>query len=175
MHLESATILPPTPSFPVRNMASIHISGVSGGEIIGVGVSGDGNVIGREVTVSGTIQVGAAALERVPDAYAAGLTAFTENLNRELETVQAPPEQVAAVQEAVNELAAEAADLPADEPVDWKRKRGLGTALRAVAQGLLRVLPHGARTLAALTPLAPFAGLIGEGLEAIVAEVQGAG
>jgi hypothetical protein len=156
-------------------MAHVNISGMSGGEIIGVGVSGAGNVIGREVTVSGTIQVGAATLERIPDAYAAGLTAFTENVNRELEAVQASPEQVAAVQEAVEELAAEAAELQPEEPADWKRKRGLGTALRAVAQGLLRVLPQGARTLAALTPLAPFAGLIGEGLEAIVAEVQGAG
>lgn len=156
-------------------MTRIHISGTSGGEIVGVGISGAGNVIGREVTVSGTIQVGAATLERVPDAYAAGLTAFTGNVNRELEAVQASPDEVAAVQEAVEELAAEAAELRPEEPVDWKRKRGLGTALRAVADGLLRVLPQTARTLAAMTPLAPFGALIGEGLEAIVAEVQGAG
>lgn len=155
-------------------MANVHISGMSGGEVIGVGVSGAGNVIGREVSVSGTIQVGAATLARVPDAYATGLTAFTETVNRELEAVQASPEEVAAVQEAVEALAAEAAELRPEEAVDWKRKRGLGTALRAVAHGLLRVLPQAARTVAAMTPLAPFGALIGEGLEAIVAEVRGA-
>lgn len=154
-------------------MNSINISGVSGGEIIGVGTSGTGNVVGREVRIAGGVQVSTGQLAGVPNELAEALKAFSASLNGELQAAQVPPEAVAPVQATVDALAEEVADVTPGEPVSGLKKRSIGTALAAVADGLLKVLPNAARTLAAMTPLAPFGALIGEGLDAIVASVSG--
>lgn len=152
-------------------MTSISISGVSGGEIIGVGTSGTGNIVGREVHIAGSVQVSTAAAQGAPDEYARSLQEFTTALNQELQAAQVPPEAVAPVQASVDALVKEVAEVAPGEPVSGLKKRSIGTALAAVAHGLLKVLPNAARTLVAMTPLAPFGALIGEGLDAIVASV----
>jgi hypothetical protein len=151
-------------------VTSVTFGDVSGGTIIGAGASG---VIGQTVTINGGVQVGQAALREVPDEYAQSLQAFQDAINRQLQALSAPPQAVAPVQEAVQALAEEAKAVQPGQPLDWKQKRGIGDALRGIAAGLLQVLPRTAETIAAMTPLAPFSRLIGEGLEKVVAEVRG--
>lgn len=151
-------------------MTSVTFGDVSGGTIIGAGASG---VIGQSVTVNGAVQVGQGTLQEVPDEYAQSLQAFQDAINQQLQALRVPPEQVAPVQESVQALAEEARSVQPDQPLDWKKKRGIGDALRGIAAGLLQVLPRTAETIAAMTPLAPFSRLIGEGLEKVVAEVRG--
>ena len=151
-------------------MANVSFGDVSGGTIIGAGASG---VIGQTVTVHSGVQVGEGTLREVPNEYAQSLKAFQEAINQQLQALAAPPAVVAPVQEAVQALAEEARAVQPDQPLGWKKKRGIGDALRRIAAGLLQVLPRTAETIAAMTPLAPFSKLIGEGLEKVVAEVRG--
>jgi hypothetical protein len=162
---------PGLPSLPREApVSNVTFGDVSGGTIIGAGASG---VIGQTVTIHGGVQVGEEALRDVPDEYARSLQAFQDAINQQLQALGAPPESVAPVQEGVQALAEEAKAVQPEQPLDWKRKRGIGDALRAIAAGLLQVIPRTAETIAAMTPLAPFSKLIGEGLEKVVAEVRG--
>lgn len=151
-------------------MANVSFGNVSGGTIIGAGASG---VIGQTVTVNGGVQVGEGTLREVPSEYAQSLKAFQAAINQQLQALAAPPAVVAPVQEGVQALAEEVKAVQPDQPLDWKKKRGIGDALRGIAAGLLQVLPRTAETIAAMTPLAPFSKLIGEGLQKVVAEVRG--
>lgn len=151
-------------------MSTVTFGDVSGGTIIGAGASG---VIGQHVTVNGAVQVGEGTLREVPNEYAESLKAFQDAINQQLQALAAPPQVVAPVQESVQALAEEAKAIQPGQPLDWKKKRGIGDALRGIAAGLLQVLPRTAEMIAAMTPLAPFSKLIGEGLEKVVAEVRG--
>jgi hypothetical protein len=151
-------------------VSNVTFGDVSGGTIIGAGASG---VIGQTVTVNGGVQVSEGTLREVPDEYAQSLKDFQDAINRQLQALNAPPQVVAPVQESVQALAEEAKAVQAGQPLDWKKKRGIGDALRGIAAGLLQVLPKTAETIAAMTLLAPFSKLIGEGLEKVVAEVRG--
>jgi hypothetical protein len=154
-------------------MANIRIGDIRGSKVIGVGLSGSGNVVAEKVHVSGTLQVGADQLAAAPPPLADGIRAFLEEIAPVLASAGPPPEDVQTLQEGIDELTSEAADLDSNGEIPFKRKRNIGTALRSVALGLARVLPQAAQTVAAMTPLAPFAKLIGEGLESIVSEVRG--
>jgi hypothetical protein len=155
-------------------MSTISISGVQG-SVVGVGVSGTGTIVGQNVTV-GSVSVGAVPPEAAGTDYAAALKAFSEQLNQVLQAQQVPQEQVAPVQECVDAIAAQVAELPPpDQPLQGPKKFSLKGALEGLAAGLLKVLPDAAQTVVAMTPLAPFGSLIGKGLDEVVKSVQAEG
>jgi hypothetical protein len=65
------------------------------GDVIGVGVSGSGNIIGKNIVVgSGTINVSQQELAKIQDpGYARALKDFSENINQQLKGKQLPEEQ----------------------------------------------------------------------------------
>lgn len=150
---------------------NINISGV-GGDVVGVGVSGSGNIIGGQISVSGQLTLNAQQLARMPDTYATGLKAFCDEANRQLKANDVPPEQVAEVQKEIEALASEVKDLPADAPPPPTRKLNIAAKFANMAKRLLKVLPDTAETVAAFTPLAPFSKLIGTGVEELVNSIR---
>lgn len=146
---------------------NINISG-TGGDVVGVGVTGSGNIIGKNVTVHGGIRLDPQQLARVPGEYAASLQAFTEAVNAQLQAQKIPAEKVEPLQKEVEALAKEAEGLkPAVPPSDLK-KATLLTKLAGLAKNLLKTLPDTAAVVASFTPLAPFSKIIGTGVEEIV-------
>jgi hypothetical protein len=150
---------------------SIHIRGVQG-DVIGVGVSGTGNIVGRNVTVSSGLRLDPDALSRMPAEYAASLQAFSENVNRQLSAHRVPAEKISPVQNEVDALSREVGDLKPDKPVSIIKAAGITTKLAAMAKGLLKILPQTAETIATFTPLAPFGKLIGTGIEEVIKSVR---
>jgi hypothetical protein len=153
------------------NNPSINISGV-GGDVIGVGVSGSGNIVGKQVNVASGLHLNPAQLARLPQEYATSLTAFSAAVNQQLAAHHIPAEQVAPVQKEVEALVKDVEEIPADKPVAIVRKAGITTRLAAIAKGLLKILPQTAETVAAFTPLAPFSKLIGTGVDEVIKSVQ---
>jgi hypothetical protein len=150
---------------------NINISGV-GGDVVGVGVSGSGNIIGGQINVSGQLTLNAQQLAQMPDDYASSLKAFCNEANRQLKANKVPPEKVAEVQTQMESLATEVEGLPADEPPPPTRKLNIAAKFANMAKGLLKVLPDTAETIAAFTPLAPFSKLIGTGVEELVKSIR---
>lgn len=64
-----------------NNKNTIKINGTKG-DVIGVGVSGSGNVIGKNIVVgSGTINVSQTQLQQIPNEYATALESHFYSLN----------------------------------------------------------------------------------------------
>ncbi|MFW6290102.1 MAG: hypothetical protein ACOC0R_03955 [Mariniphaga sp.] len=136
------------------------------GDVIGPGASG---VVAKNV--SGSINVGRGPLEKMPDEYSSSLQAFTENINLLLQKYKVEPEQVAPVQQKIDELAAEVAEVGPEAEVDYEKEISLKSKLVSAAAGLAKLLPRGAEVVAAFTPLAPFSKLIGEAVDVVVRNV----
>ncbi len=136
------------------------------GDVIGAGASG---VVAKNV--SGSINVGAGALERMPDEYSSSMQAFTENINQLLQKYKVEPEKVAPVQQKIDELAEQVADVGLEAEVDYEKEISLKAKLVSAAAGLAKLLPRGAEVVAAFTPLAPFSKLIGEAVDVVVRNV----
>ena len=157
-----------------ESKGSINISGNTG-EVIGVGVSGTGNIIGKDIVIgSGTINVSENELAKIPVAeYAQALKSFVKSLNQRLDGKSIPEEQVKEINKDVKELAAEVKDVKQpNQPIGEVKKSDIKSKLFRIAKNILKVLPKTAETVAMFTPLAPFSKLIGEGTNYLVEAIE---
>ncbi|HZI70267.1 MAG TPA: hypothetical protein VFD60_03805, partial [Nitrososphaeraceae archaeon] len=67
---------------------SINI-GNTQGDVMGVGFSGDGNIIGKNITV-GSVGIGEQQLQKIPKEYADSLKAFTDAINQQFKANNVP-------------------------------------------------------------------------------------
>jgi hypothetical protein len=156
---------------------SINIQG-TGGDVIGVGVNGSGNIIGKNIVVgSGTINVSQQELSKIPiPEYANALKEFSESINQQLQGKQIPEEQVKEINSNLNELAKEVQDIKPgqEQQISPAKRRTLNGKFGNVIRGVLKVLPTAATIASSLfPPLAPFSGLIGESVEKVVSDYVG--
>lgn len=147
-------------------------TGASQGDVFNITQSGHGSVAGKNLHFSGTINVAAGQLDRVPNEYAPSLQAFAEAVNKLLQEHKVAPEQVAPVQKSIDELRKELETVGPEEKIKTVKKDSIKAKLGAVAEGLVGLLPKTAETVSAFTPLAPFSKLIGEGVEQLVKRIQ---
>ncbi len=145
----------------------------TGGDVIGVGVSGSGNVIGKNIVVgSGTINVSQTQLQQIPNEYATALKEFSEEINNQLKGKQLPEEQIKSVNNSLEELAKEVQDVKpekeGEQEIDYAKQVNIECKTVGVIQRVLNLLPEAAETAATFTPLAPFSKLIGKGIKTIV-------
>jgi hypothetical protein len=141
------------------------------GDVMGVGFSGSGNIIGKNIVVgSGTINVSQQELAKIQDPeYARALKDFSENINQQLKGRQIPEEQVKSINTSLEELAKEVQDVKPgrEEQMDYPKQVNIESKTVSVIQKILNVLPEAAETVATFTPLSPFSKLIGRGVEQI--------
>jgi methyl-accepting chemotaxis protein len=159
---------------PNRKNSSINIDH-AGGDVFGVGVSGSGHIIGKNVVVgSGTINVSQTQLQQLPNEYATALEEFSDEINNQLKGMQIPEEQIESVNNSLEELAKAVQDVkPAkegneQEQIDYTKPGNIESKTANVVQKVLNILPEAAETAATFTPLAPFSKLIGKGVDQIV-------
>lgn len=156
----------------IGNKDSINISG-NQGDVFGVGFSGSGNVIGKNIVIgSGTINVSKQELAKVDSEYADALKQFSESLNQQLKGKQIPEDKVKDINNSLNELAKEVKDVKPGQEIDYEKQKTIEAKTGGIIQRILNVLPQVAETAATFTPLASFSKLIGKGVEQIVDEVS---
>jgi hypothetical protein len=152
---------------------SINIDHAAG-DVIGVGVSGSGHIIGKNVVAgSGTINVSQTQLRQIPDEYATALKVFSEKINNQLKGKELPEEQIRSVNNSLEELAKEVQDVKPEreeegQQTDNAKQAKIESKTVRVIQKVINLLPEAAETAAAFTPLAPFSKLIGKGVKDIV-------
>jgi len=154
-----------------ENKRGINISGTQG-DVMGVGVSGNNNIIGKNIVVgSGTINVSHQELAKIPiPEYAEALDVFSKSINEQLKGHQIPEERVKEINSGLDQLAKEVQDIKQgkEQEVDYVKQKNVETKTASVIQRVLDVLPQAAETTATFTPLAPFSKLIGKGVQGIV-------
>ena len=75
------------------------------GDVIGVGVSGSGNVIGKKIVVgSGTINANQTEIQNIPNEYAKAITEFSNSINEQLKGMEIPEDKVKSINNDLTEL-----------------------------------------------------------------------
>lgn len=133
----------------------IHIGNV-GGDVVGVGVSGSGNIIGKNMTVSQT------TYNKLEPEFRSSLEDFLKLLNQHSE--QLTEEQKRSLQQSVDALAKEAEGLKPDVVVtDEDKVDEIKSRQISLAEKIVEYIPEAAESIASMTPLAPFSKVIGKG------------
>ena len=151
----------------------INISG-NAGDVIGVEVSGNNNLIGKNIVVgSGTISVKDERLYNLPSKYSESLKEFTEKINSELQGQKISEDEKNAINNNIDELAKEVEEAKVEEGKENElpraKKRELNGKLGTVIKTVLKILPTAAKIGSSFfAPLSPFSDLIGEKVEDIV-------
>jgi hypothetical protein len=143
----------------------------SGGNIIGVGISGSGNVIGKNVVIgTGTINIDEAKIQKVPSEYKKALEDFSKVINEQLKGHQITEEKVKSINHDLTELGKELENIkPGKEnKVDYVKKANLEGKTALLVQNILNVLPEAAETATIFTPLAPLSKIIGKTISSII-------
>jgi hypothetical protein len=146
----------------------------SKGDVIGVGVSGSGHTIGKNIVIgSGTINPNENQLQQIPDEYSQALKEFSEKINEQFKGQQIPEQEVKSINNSMNELAEEVKDIkqkPQEEKeIDYVKQVQIETKTASLIQKVLKILPQAAETASGtFVPLAPFSKLIGKGTQYLV-------
>ena len=159
-----------------KDSRDIHISGVSG-DIIGVGVSGEGNIVGKNVVIgSGSINVSDQRFAKIQNnEYVESLKNFSKTINERLNGRQISEDKLRMINNTINELAKETEDIEKGKRVseiDYVKRTAIESKTATLVQQVLRILPTAVETAAAFSPLAPFSKLIGKGVQQIVDAVK---
>jgi zinc-ribbon domain len=155
----------------VSRNPSINI-GNTQGDVMGVGFSGDGNIIGKNITV-GSVGIGEQQLQKIPKEYADSLKAFTDAINQQFKANNVPSTKVADVQRNVSEFSQELEGVKPGQDPGIVKKSNLKYKLINIAKAALTILPKTLPVvLSAFTPLQPFSQLIGEDTQVLVQAVQ---
>lgn len=145
----------------LENDRGIHIGNV-GGDVIGIGVTGSGNVIGKNIVINKQ------QLENMPSEYAESLTKFIE----ELKKYNIPLEQAKPIQDTLNDFTNEVEGIKPEEKVSTVKQKNINSKFSIFAEKVLKALPKTVETVSAFTPLAPFSKLIGEGVQQLIQAIQ---
>ena len=133
----------------------IHIGNV-GGDVVGVGVSGSGNIIGKNMTVNQT------TYNKLEPEFRTSLEEFLALLNQY--SGQLKEDQKRSLQQSVDALAKEAEGLKPDEVVtDEEKVDEIKSKQISLAEKIVEYVPQVAESIASFTPLAPFSKVIGKG------------
>lgn len=157
----------------MEDRTGINIGNV-GGDVVGVGVSGSGNIVGKDINVdiSGTISINSQILNKLPAEYAQAFRDFTDNINEQLKKNNIPPQQLHPIQKSVNELAEETEGISPDKEPSILKKQTWKEKFFRVLKNVLPVLPKTAETIATFTPLSPFSKIIGDSVQHLVEGIQ---
>ena len=139
----------------------MHIGNV-GGDVIGIGITGSGNVIGKNISINEQ------QLASMPKEYADSLKAFME----QIKNYNIPPEQVKPIQDSLNDVTKEVEGIKSEEKVSTVKQKNINSKFSIFAEKVLNVLPKTVETVSAFTPLAPFSKLIGERVQQLVEAIQ---
>jgi hypothetical protein len=149
-----------------------NISGNSG-DVIGVGVSGDGNIIGKKITIGGSININKNILDDTDPKFKNSIDEFEKIINEKLKDITVPQDSKKTLQENVEKLAKEVKDVKPDQVIkDEDKVDSIKSYMINIADKIVELSPDIAESIASITPLAPFSKVIGKGTSFIAERIK---
>jgi hypothetical protein len=137
------------------NRDEVHIGNV-GGDVVGVGVSGSGNIIGKNININQT------TYSKLEPEFRNSLEEFVVLINSH--SGQLTEDQKRSLNESIDALAKEAEGLKSGEVVtDEEKADEIKSKQISLADKVVEYLPQVAESIASVTPLAPLSKVIGKG------------
>ena len=143
------------------------------GDTIGVGISGDGNIIGKYITVGGSINIDKNILNNTDPQFKNSIEEFEKTINEKLKGIPVPENSKNALQENVDKLSKEVKNVKPDELLqDEDKIDSIKSYLINIADKTIELSPDIAESIASMTPLAPFSKVIGKGTSFIAERIK---
>ena len=134
---------------------------------------GDGNVVGENIIISGSITINKNALPpNLNPEFQKAILEFSTNLNEKIKGLQIPEEQNKEINESIKELSKEEQDIKPEQELGEIKKSRIRSKLFRIAESVLKVLPKTTETIALFTPLSPFSKQIGEGTRYLIEAIE---
>lgn len=141
--------------------SAINVSG-NQGDVIGLGIQGDANVIGKNISITGDIAVNNNNYNNLAPEFKNSLNELLVLLNKE--SGHLPKEQKKSFSEIIDKLAKEYQSIKPDEEIkDEDKKDDAKSKLIMLVEKLVDLMPDVAKSITLITPLAPFSKVIGKG------------
>jgi hypothetical protein len=150
----------------------VHTSSISG-DIIGVGISGDGNIIGKNITIGGSVNINKSILNNTDPQFKNSIEEFEKTINEKLKDIPVSEDSKISLQENVEKLAKEVKDVKPDQVLqDEDRVDSIKSYLVNISDKIVELSPNIAESIASMTPLAPFSKVIGKGTSFIAERIK---
>jgi hypothetical protein len=135
--------------------------------------AGDGNVVGKNITVSGNITINKNSLPlNIDPEFQKAILEFSANLNAKVKDMKIPENENEELNKSIKQLAKDAEGIKSGQQIGEMKKSDIKNTLFRIGKNVLKVLPKTAETLALFTPLAPFSKQIGEGTGYLIETIQ---
>jgi hypothetical protein len=139
----------------------IHISG-NQRDVIGVGVQGNANIIGKNISIGRDITVNKNKYENLEPEFKNSLDDFLALINKKSRHLT--EEQKKSISEIVDKLAKEYQSVKPDEEIkDEDKKVEIKYKQISLAEKVVDLMPDVTEYITSVTPLAPFGKAIGKG------------
>jgi hypothetical protein len=150
----------------------LNISGNSG-DIIGIGISGDGNIIGKNITIGGTIDINKNDLFNIDSQFKNSIEDFEKLINEKLKDFFVLEDSKKYLQENVEKLAKEVKDVNPNQILkDENKVDSIRSYLVNIADKIVELSPDIAESVASMTPLSPFSKAIGKGVGFVAERIK---
>jgi len=150
----------------------INISGNTG-DTIGVGISGDGNIIGKNITIGGSININKNVLNNIDPQFKNSIEEFEKMINEKFKDTSVPEDSKKHLQENVEKLAQEVKNVKPDSALQNEEKiDSIKSYLVNIADKIVELSPDIAESVALMTPLSPFSKVIGKGVGFIAERIK---
>lgn len=128
----------------------------TGGDVTGVGVSGSGHIIGKQITINQS------TYNKLEPEFKNSLEDLLALINKHSE--QLPDDERISINESIDGLAKATEGLKAGQVVqDQQKKDEIKSQQITLADKIVKYVPKVAESIASATPLTPFSKVIGEG------------
>jgi hypothetical protein len=150
----------------------INISGNTG-DTIGVGISGDGNIIGKNITIGGSIIVNKNVLKSIDPQFKNSIEEFEKLINEKFKVISVPQDGKKYLQESIEKLSQEVKDVNPDQVLQNEDKvDSIKSYLVSIADKIVELSPDIAESVASMSPLSPFSKVIGKGIGFIADRIK---
>jgi hypothetical protein len=152
---------------------NISISG-NAGDVVGVGIKGDGNITGKNITMGGSININKNnCLSDLDPQFKDSIKEFEKAIGEKLMGVPVPGDIKKSLQENIEKLATEVKGVKPDQVIlDENKIDSIRSYLVTISDKIFDVSPSVAESIASVTPLAPFSKAIGKGVGFIAERLQ---
>jgi hypothetical protein len=142
-------------------------------DISKVKVSGQGVFTGENTPDPPKLKVDFDKHEDLEIKHGVALVDFLQIVNKEFAEYNISHTDAEGIQELLDDFVNEIGEFPRKKLNTFKREK-VSTKVMALAEAIMKILPHTEKAVAAFVPLAPFGELIGKNIELIMKNKYGA-
>ena len=151
-----------------------EVDSQKGDTITSGSISGNGNIVGKNISATITISNLTNDLSKIDNEYAKSLTDFAKSIQQQVSEHKISEKDAEPILADIQQVGEEVKDIKKEQEgkdIEDEKQLIIESKISRVINNVLTVLPEWTETIAGFTPLAPFSKLIGKTVDKIVERI----